>query len=109
MGAYQPEKRIYALVCFILIGSAIGWIINAVSPSSIFSVMVFFLAVLFGTYSLGFFIFLSTRRAMLFSLFITGLLLLRSIGLRHILYPILYAITLLSIEHMALQKHPNSD
>lgn len=103
------EKRIPSAIVFILCGSVIGWLFQTVPPASFLSLMGFFLTVFTGTYALGFTLFLSVRRGILVSLFITGSLLLRFIGLRHILYPILFALTLLSIEHMAIQKQSDSD
>ncbi len=103
------EKRILATLVFVISGSVVGWLLHTIPPNSSIAILGFFLAVFAGTYALGFILFLSVRRGILFSLFFTGSLFLRFIGLRHILYPILFAVTLGSFEHMALQKQPDSD
>lgn len=109
MGVKSMEKRIPAILVCILSGSIIGWLLHTISPTSLLSLFGFFLAVFTGAYTFGFALFLSVRRGFLLSLFITGSLLLRFIGLRHILYPILFAVTILSFEHMVIQKQPDSD
>ncbi len=78
--------------------SFLGWLMTTSEPHGVPS-LILFLSVVSGTsFSLSLFVVNNTRRAVLISTGITVYFVLRYIGLRHIIYPILLVASLLSLE-----------
>lgn len=78
--------------------SVIGLMTNSVYPGSVYLVAIFIGLVSFFCFSLVRFLAVNTRQAVLFALFSAGVLSMRYLGLRQLIFTLLYAALILTIE-----------
>lgn len=79
--------------------SALGFYIRSVEPSSWLNISGFFLLFFIALYTLFRYTFNNVRHALLGSVGLTGILLLRALGLRELYYAVLFLITFLVVDH----------
>jgi len=99
MQFHSHERNILHLFLFLIFTSALGWFINSYPPQVLWQYLVFYLFIGLGTLFLFLFIFPHTRRAVLGSVGVITILILRSFNLRHPLYLFLLIACLISIEY----------
>ena len=103
MQCHAPERNILHLFLFLVYASALGWFINSYPPEMFWQFIGFFLLFGLAAFFLFLFILVQTRRAALVSIGLTTLLILRSLQLRHPLYPVLLLLCLISVEYTFLK------
>jgi hypothetical protein len=76
----------------------LGWFINTFQPENIYFLVLFFVIIGLTTFFSSLFLFKIVRRAILVTLGVVVLLLLRMVGLRDLWYPVLLIPCLISLE-----------
>ena len=93
-----------SIVIVVTAASALAWFVNSYAPDSLQRIGIFFILVTIILSSLLFPLVNNVRRVLLIICGLLIFLLLRLLGLREILYPLLLAATLLSLELMLKKR-----
>lgn len=94
----KKERNVWWLIAGVSGISLLAWFINTYNPDTYIRHAEFFLLLFFSVTSLSIFVIGSMRRAVFVGIGLIIFLLLRLIGLREPLYPILLTVSLVSLE-----------
>lgn len=101
---YRPHRSIRWLIVGISGISALAWFANTYAPDSWQLIAIFFVFAATIIMSLLSYVLNNVRHVFLIALGVLIILFLRLLGLREIIYPLLLAATLLSIELMLRKR-----
>jgi hypothetical protein len=99
MQLHSPKRNILHLFLFLVFASALGWFINSYPPEAVWQFGTFYLLLGLAVFFLFQFIFHHVRRAVLGSVGLVTILILRSLNLRHPAYLLLLFACLVSVEY----------
>ena len=95
---YRPQRSVWFLIIGISGISSLAWFANTYTPDSWQKVVIFFIFAAAIILSLLLYVLNNVRHVLLITGGLLILLVLRYLGLREIIYPLLLAASLLSIE-----------
>ena len=101
---YRPHRSFWWLITGISGVSALAWLTNTYTPDSWQMIVIFFILITLITSSLLLYFLKNARHILLITGGLLILLLLRFFGLREIIYPLLLAASLLSLELMLRKR-----
>ena len=99
-GMYRPHRSVWWLIIGISGISALAWFANAYTPDSWQLILIFFTLITTVTMCLLLYFLNNVRHVLLITGGLLILLVLRLLGLREIIYPLLLIASLLSLELM---------
>jgi len=103
MQHHSPERNILHLFLFLIFASTLGWFINSYPPELLWQFGSFYVLLGLSAFFLSLFILCHRRRAILISIGLLTLFILRSCNLRHPFYIALLVLCLISIEYTSLK------
>ncbi|MBI5621025.1 hypothetical protein HY949_04545 [Candidatus Gottesmanbacteria bacterium] len=101
---YRPNRSIYWITTSICGISVLAWFANSYTPDSWQMIVIFFVLIMAILMSLLLYFVNNVRHVLLITGGLLILLVLRYLGLREIIYPLLLAASLLSIELMLRKR-----
>jgi hypothetical protein len=94
-----PERNILYLFLFLVFASTLGWFINSYPPEIVWHFVGFYVLLGLSAFFLFHFILCHIRRAVLLSIGLVTIFILRSLNLRHPAYLLLLFAFLVSVEY----------
>lgn len=101
---FQPHRSVWWLFVSICGLSALAWLANAYAPDSWQVILIFFILIMVMITSLLLYFMGNMRHILLITGGVLILLILRFLGLREIIYPLLLVATLFSIELLVRKR-----
>ncbi|OGG29174.1 hypothetical protein A2973_01655 [Candidatus Gottesmanbacteria bacterium RIFCSPLOWO2_01_FULL_49_10] len=98
------QRSVWWLIGFVSGISALAWLVNNYSPDSLKIHVLFFSIIFCTSFCLLLYLINNVRRCLLISSGFVVFLVLRSLQLRELLYPLLLVATLLSLELMLRKR-----